>query len=252
MKEFVIDLLQTMALWCGILAALVAVMMWCSADAHANIIRHGNLKGDIKVIEFSTFKEAVLAPVTVGVYGEHIRMTSRDKQCGITYGGATLGEHGGCWNKDMDGFVVAYKDVTFSFSEPVHSVGAFINYISKDGSQGGVTVSALSRNGVLLESHVVSIETPDKVNDGKFVGIHRGECDIHRFMVSMIDFVIVLDNLTYSTPVMYGVKQIESKRLEGNVPIPEPSTMVLFGTGMVGLVIRKIYLTRKKNEQGGD
>lgn len=228
--------------------ALILAIILCSGPAMADIIHHGNFPGQIKTVNFSDYLTDKFLPLTVSQYGTpHVRITSWDKWGGVVYEGITLGSHGGAWNADMDGYLLAHKSITFSFSEPVQNVAAFINYISSKGQGiGAVVVSVMSRNGVLLESHAVSIETPDLVNDGKFVGISRHTNDIHQFKIFMRDHWIVMDNLVYSTPLdPLPMKVLQSDK--GITPVPEPATLILFLTAIILLLIIKLWQINKEN-----
>ena len=105
-----------------------------------------------------------------------------------------------------------FMTYTFNFGA-VSSVGGFINYAPFDF--GPVRIEALDASGRVLEAYalqdVAPISTPGALNAGAFRGIRRNSPDITSFRLA--NAYAVLDDLTF-----------------GTAPVPEPSTLVLFGT----------------------
>lgn len=132
----------------------------------------------------------------------------------------------GYWNNNntgMGGYVglgsLRYGSMFFIFDEEVSSVGGFINHLPNVDVD--CTISALDANGTVLETYTIFVNTNGVDNEGAFWGISRNTADIYGFMLS--NSSSVLDDLTYS-------------RNESNpAPVPEPATILLLGTGLVGL-----------------
>ena len=113
--------------------------------------------------------------------------------------------------------------MTFSLPYEVNYVGGFRNYNFPllDGSEIiDLIITALDRDGDLLESYTLNtlapISTPGGLNEGAFRGISRDTFDIAAFRVS--NGFVVLDDLTF------------------HAAVPVPAALWLFGSGLLGLV----------------
>lgn len=111
------------------------------------------------------------------------------------------------------------------------AVGAFLN--SYNGSP--VVISVLGDNHQVIESHTVSIDTPDGLNSGSFFGITRTSADIRS--ISFSGQGLVADDVTFTTPI----------------PEPEAYAMLLAGLGLVGWTARRrrTAISRNKPESAG-
>jgi hypothetical protein len=93
--------------------------------------------------------------------------------------------------------------LSFTFASPVLQAGGFVN-----ASTGSFEVSALDAMGMVLESHIVSVSTPNGFNDGVFAGIGRSTHDIKTLRFSGLGLVV--DDVSY-------------------VPTPAAATLLLAG-----------------------
>lgn len=138
-----------------------------------------------------------------------------------------LGSNGG-WNTPktfvgLNGTFGLGGSMLFEFiNGTVNAVGGFINYAP--GSDLDVLVEALDVNGSILESYNINLLAPistSGTNQGAFRGILRNDADIAAFRLS--NSFVVLDDLTFSEITI-------------SEPVPEPSTILLVATGLIGLV----------------
>ena len=112
--------------------------------------------------------------------------------------------------------------MTFAFSTPIAGVGGFINYVP-DGSTPTV-ISAYDSNNILIENATLSFSTGGGVNTGSFYGFLEGSPNISYF--TLTDNYIGITDLTTSDPSA----------------VPEPATMLLLGSGLLGM---GVYARRK-------
>ena len=125
------------------------------------------------------------------------------------------------WNGKWKGdniFALAHgkSSMYFRFDTPVSTVGALLNSIPTTG----LMLSIMDTSNEIIERDIIWPITNCGQNDGEFWGFQRNKTDIYAFEVS--GYRSVVDNLTYSS-----------------TSVPEPMTMLLFGTGLVCLVALK-------------
>jgi hypothetical protein len=112
-------------------------------------------------------------------------------------------------------------DFYFDFTSNVSAFGLQIGAVNFTQ-----TLSAFDSGGNLIESVTIFNQSPSFVG---YYGIASLSDNIGSFSLSSGSDWVVLDNLSY---------------VGGGAPVPEPSTMLLFGAGLAGLV----GYTRRKNK----
>ncbi|HBG06960.1 MAG: hypothetical protein A2075_21775 [Geobacteraceae bacterium GWC2_58_44] len=136
----------------------------------------------------------------------------------------------GIWNSlTMAGLNSSTGVMTFSFATPVNGVGGYLNYAPNSGPSPTVSVYDSGMN--LLESSSLTFNTGGGMYSGQFFGFLQD--NISFFTLS--DAYIGLTNLTVSRQP--DLQETEPVFLRGAqpAPVPEPSTFLLFGAGILGI-----------------
>jgi hypothetical protein len=167
-----------------------------------------------------------------------------------TFGSSDL--YGFGQNGDWNGLVMAglnasseldgLQSMTFEFTSPVRGVGGFLNYDPGFYENPSTSViSVYDSQGNLIESSTLAFyneSAPNEgapYNSGKFYGFVESDPTIKYFKLS--DAYIGITDLTIANPV-HELSNITDPT--NAAPVPEPSTICLFATGIIGLLSQKI------------
>jgi hypothetical protein len=221
------------------------LVLFLAATVHADLLTSNTIVNPT-VIDFSQFTGANqqinipgLNQVPIGglVNADVNALTGGNSQLSLFNGTWNLGSNGE-WDSGRTGFAAATTadptDITnpttlaFIFNTPVSSVGAFMN--DAPNTFPGLFIFAYDSNGTTLEVYNIwadgVITTPGGINDGVFRGISRPTADIWSFSIN--GYRPAIDDLAFG--------------YSGAAPVPEPASILLFGTGCVAL---GGYLRRK-------
>ncbi len=103
--------------------------------------------------------------------------------------------------------------MTFAFSTPLSAVGGFLNYAPGYGTP---EIAVYNSSHTLIESYVLTFLTGGGNNSGFFFGFQEPTADISYF--TLTDAYIGITNLT----------------IQGPSNVPEPASLFLLGTGLLG------------------
>ncbi len=227
-----------------------AWLLLLSTVSHADLITTATDITNPTVIDFRQFAQSedfifTAGPVQIGgLVGENIQWSTTNALSVIGNGRHGLTANG-VWNSGRNGYTalnagppntMRYDFIGFTVS----NVGGFLNYGTNSARNVAPIIEALDINDIVLESYnlelLAPIVTPSSFNEGAFRGISRLSSDIAAFRVGNNNFV--LDDLTFS-----GISRTVTAPPD---PIPEPSTMLLFGTG---LLVMMLYVWRRERLQ---
>lgn len=212
----------------GLIALFFISGFQLTAEA-ASITSDLQLTGSKTIIDFSQFTGSneynnANGPVQIGS-NVGLDVTASSGNNSLWLYNQSWGLSGnGTWGSGRNGYLGIWPNdgpVTINFTNAISGFGVFMNYVVEQGYSSVISISAFDSSNALLETYNVlndPISTPSGTNAGGFRGILRNSSDIAH--IQFYGQGIVLDDLTFQS--------------DAN-PVPEPATMLLFGTGIAGL-----------------
>jgi hypothetical protein len=217
------------------------LLAFASPVAAAPITTEAGLTGSTTVIDFSQFTgdsqlTGVNGPVQIGALAG-VDVTVQDMSAGSNiylYDDQWGLTGNGSWNSGRIGYLGIFPEdgpVRITFNDgPVSGFGLFMNYPTP-GHLPQI-LSAFDSSNNLLEMFDVGatapISTPGGLNEGAFRGIQLSAATIA--YVELLGDTAVYDDLRFST--------------SAPTAIPEPASVLLFGTGLVALARRRLKLRK--------